>query len=165
MRRPARLRHAIMSFFAAPFGTWIILHVFTPIDRVLLRLSRGRLSIVAVLVPSLVLISTGAKSGLLRETPLVYLPDGDRIVLIASNGGQPRHPAWYHNLRANPEARVLVGGREGRYWAREAAGVERDELWLRAVALYPGYHTYQGRSGGRSIPVMVLEPAGAVGRG
>ncbi|NNJ10337.1 nitroreductase family deazaflavin-dependent oxidoreductase [Chloroflexales bacterium ZM16-3] len=147
-----------MSFFASPIGAWIILYLFTPIDRVLLRLSRGRLSTVAVVVPSLVLISTGAKSGLPRETPLVYLPDGVRIVLIASNGGQPHHPAWYHNLRANPEARVVVGGRTGSYRAHEAAGVEREELWRRAVALYHGYHTYQGRTGGRTIPVMVLEP-------
>lgn len=158
MRQDSRARRAAMRFFASPLGTWIILVIFTPIDRALLRLSRGRLSTVALAMPSLTLISTGARSGLPRETPLVYLPDGDRIVLIASNGGQPNNPAWYYNLKAHPAARVLLGGRERRVLAREATPIEREELWPRAVALYSGYETYRGRAGGRTIPLVILEP-------
>lgn len=152
---------AIMGFFSSRFGTWIILNLFTPLDRVLLRISRGRVSTTSMVMPSLILFTTGAKSGLPRETPLIYLPDGKRIVLIASNGGQPQHPGWYHNLRANPQARVLRGGREGSYHARETVGIEREALWQRAVALYSGYGVYQGRSDGRQIPVLVLEPVDA----
>lgn len=159
MRRDSPLRRAVVSFAASPPGTWIILYLLTPLDRVLLRLTRGRVSSVAFAAPSLTLISTGAKSGLPRETPLLYLPDGARVVLVASNGGQPHNPAWYYNLKAHPAARVLIGGRELRVSAREASAAEREELWPRAVALYAGYDTYQGRAGGRTIPVMILEPA------
>jgi deazaflavin-dependent oxidoreductase (nitroreductase family) len=80
-------------------------------------------------------------------------------VLIASKGGHPRHPAWYHNLRAHPEAVVEIRGRRERRVAREAEGAEREELWERAVAFYPGYASYQSRAGARRIPVMVLARA------
>jgi deazaflavin-dependent oxidoreductase (nitroreductase family) len=152
------LRRTITQIASTRAGGWIILKVLTPIDRVLLRVSGGRIATTALMLPSLVLISTGAKSGQPRETPLIYLPDGERIVLMASNVGMPHHPAWYHNLRANPVAQVAVGGRTMSYRAREAAGAEREQLWRRAVALYPGYAVYQGRAEGRTIPVLVLEP-------
>ncbi len=142
---------------ASPPGTWLYLHVFPHIDRPLLRLSRGRLSI-AVGQPVLLLETVGARSGLRRETPLVYTASGEDVVLVASNGGRPGHPAWYHNLRAHPEAELTLRGRRGRYRAREAEGEERQKLWDRALEVYPGYDTYQRRTGGRRIPVMVLSP-------
>jgi deazaflavin-dependent oxidoreductase (nitroreductase family) len=157
-RRDDWLSRASLSIISSRAGGWVILNLLTPLDRVLLRLSNGRISSVAMVMSSLVLISTGAKSGQPRETPLVYIPDGERIVLVASNAGLPHHPSWYHNLRANPQARVIADERTGNYRAREAAGVEREELWQRAVSIYPGYAAYQSRTGGRTIPVMVLEP-------
>jgi deazaflavin-dependent oxidoreductase (nitroreductase family) len=88
--------------------------------------------------------------------PLAYVSRGDDLILIASKGGHPRHPSWYHNLRAHPEAIVEIRGRREKVVAREADGAERADLWERAVAFYPGYAAYQRRAGSRRIPVVVL---------
>jgi deazaflavin-dependent oxidoreductase (nitroreductase family) len=144
-----------MKLGSSRAGSWFYVHVAPHIDRPLMRLSRGRLS-TAIGMPTLILTTIGAKSGQARSTPLVYLPDGGRVVLIASRGGDTRHPGWYHNLRANPQATLLIGGHSAAYRAHEAGGAEREDLWRRAVALYPGYAAYQRRSGGRQIPVLVL---------
>jgi F420H(2)-dependent quinone reductase len=102
----------------------------------------------------------GAKSGKRRRCPLLYLRDGDHVILIASKGGNPRHPAWYWNLKRNPRVRFIgPGGLTGSYMAREAEGDERERLWAEAVDYYAGYATYAGRTDGRVIPVVVLEPA------
>jgi len=108
--------------------------------------------------PAVLLTTVGAKSGQPRPIPLLYVTDGENIVLIASNGGSPRHPAWYYNLRAHPEVQLLVNGRTATYTAHEATGAERARLWRKAVDLYAGYETYQQRTRGRQIPVMVLTP-------
>jgi deazaflavin-dependent oxidoreductase (nitroreductase family) len=138
-------------------GGWLAIHVANPIDSVLLPLSRGRLSI-SLVRPVGILESVGAKSGQRRRTPLVYVPDGENVVLVASKSGNPRHPAWYHNLRANPEATFINKRGVRDYVAREAVGSERDRLWEAAVGLYAGYASYQDRTGGRRIPILVLEP-------
>jgi deazaflavin-dependent oxidoreductase (nitroreductase family) len=88
----------------------------------------------------------------------VGIEDGERIVLIGSNFGRARHPAWYYNLRANPEATLSVRGQTDRYIAREATEAEREHYWHQAVALYAGYAAYEKRTGGRTIPIMVLTP-------
>ena len=110
--------------------------------------------------PILLLHHVGAKSGKRRVSPLIYVPDGENAVIVASKGGVERHPAWYHNLRAHPDTVVEVP-REGRrrVRARTSGGAERERLWDKAVDFYAGYQTYQGRTGGRRIPVVVLEPA------
>ncbi len=149
----------VMKLASTRPGAFFFVKVSPPIDRFLLRLSNGRLSLGGS-APILLLTTTGARSGEPRSTPLLYLRDGERYVLIASKGGSPKHPAWYHNLRAKPEATLLVGGREVRCSAREAEGEERERLWRQAVDYNPGYDVYQGRAG-RRIPVMVLTPAGA----
>lgn len=154
----SRLPRLLVALAASRPGGWFLVRIAPHIDRLLLRLSRGRFGITTV-YPSLILTTIGAKSGQPRTTPLVFLPDGDRIVLIASNGGNPRNPGWYYNLRANPRAEVLLKGRTATYTAREVHGAERAELWQRAVALYPGYAVYQQRAGGREIPVMALTRA------
>jgi F420H(2)-dependent quinone reductase len=110
--------------------------------------------------PILLLISTGARSGKPRATPLLYLPDGDRLIVIASNGGRDRHPSWYYNLRANPSATVHVGGRVGTYSAHEARGDERAALWRTAVGFFDGFALYEQRTT-RPIPVFVLTPVPA----
>jgi len=107
--------------------------------------------------PMLLLDHVGAKSGKRRTTPLAYLADGERIVIVASKGGHPRHPAWYHNLRANPRTTVQVGRRKLDVDARVAGPEERERLWPRVVDLYEGYAGYQQRTD-REIPLVILEP-------
>ena len=153
MTLPERL---VARFFVTRFGAWLGLYVLPCIDRPLLYLSRGRFSM-SPGQPILLLITTGAKSGRRRSTPLLYFRQGDRIVVIASNGGQPRHPAWYYNLRAHPEATVFVGGRVATYVAHEARDEERTALWSRAADYYLGFNVYEQRVA-RNIPVMVLTP-------
>jgi deazaflavin-dependent oxidoreductase (nitroreductase family) len=146
----------VARFLVTRFGAWLGLYVLPRIDRQVLYFSRGRFSM-SPGQPILLLISTGAKSGLPRSTPLLYLQDGERIIVIASNGGQPRHPAWYYNLRANPKATIFLGGRTGSYVAHEAMGEEREMLWRQAAAYFVGFNLYKQRVS-RNIPVIVLTP-------
>lgn len=120
------------------------------------RARQGRVGGVFEGQPLLLLTTTGARSGLPRTNPAVYLPDGeDRLAVFASNGGAPAAPAWYHNLAARPEATVEVGDRAYRVRAREATGAERERLWDRQVAADPQFADFQERAG-RRIPVLVL---------
>lgn len=106
----------------------------------------------------LLLTTTGARSGAERTTPLGYVRHGDALVLVASNLGGPRHPAWYHNLLAQPVVRVEVGTRTFEALAVPAEGARRDELFAHAVRMAPGYGDYQARTS-RTLPVVVLERA------
>jgi F420H(2)-dependent quinone reductase len=135
------------------------LNVANKLDPLLMRASRGLLKVPSG-TPTVVLTHIGAKSGNQRTTPLVYFTHDDKVVLIASQTGKPKHPAWFHNLQANPEVELWAGGRGGPYRAREAEGEERDRLWRLATQLYPGYDDYQRKANvaGRRIPVVVCEP-------
>jgi deazaflavin-dependent oxidoreductase (nitroreductase family) len=104
------------------------------------------------------LTTTGRKSGEPRTTPLIYLADGERIVLVASQGGLPRNPLWYDNLVAKPEVAFRTPRGERRYRARTASTAEKAELWPRLLAIYRDYDDYQKRTD-RDIPVVVLDPA------
>ena len=104
----------------------------------------------------LLLDHVGAKSGRKRTTPLAYVRDGDDIVIVASKGGSRRNPAWYHNLRANPETTVQVGSSRIPVTARVANAAERARLWPKVVAAYGGYESYQDRTR-REIPLVILE--------
>lgn len=107
--------------------------------------------------PMLLLDHVGAKSGTGRTLPLVYVEDGRDVVVVASKGGHPRHPAWYHNLRANPDTTVQVGAARRAVHARVATAQERERLWPKAVSAYAGYRGYQQRTE-REIPLVILEP-------
>ena len=109
-------------------------------------------------VPICLLGHTGRKSGLLRTTPLLFLPDGERVVIVASQGGLPKHPEWYLNVRANPEVTLQVRGEVRRMSARTASDEERAELWPRLVELYRDFDSYQSWTD-RVIPVVICEPA------
>lgn len=153
------VERAAEAFVRSKPGSWFYVNVAMRIDRVLLPLSRGRVSI-SVGQQVGMLESIGAKSGELRKTPLTFIRDGNRVVLVASKGGAPRHPAWLHNIRANPKVGFLgPGGATGDYVAREATGYERARLWDEVVDYYSGYETYRVRAGSREIPIVVLEPA------
>jgi deazaflavin-dependent oxidoreductase (nitroreductase family) len=153
----SRFERAVMALVASRPGAWLYINVTPKIDRPLMRLTRGRVSFIGR--RGGVLRSIGAKSGVERETPLLYMRDGDNVVLFASRGGDTRNPGWYYNLRAKPEVSFTIRGQERRYQAREAEGEERERLWQRVVTeRYTGYATYQERAGSRRIPVIVLEP-------
>jgi F420H(2)-dependent quinone reductase len=114
------------------------------------------------LPPSLLLDNVGAKTGVRHTTPLGYIEDGSDLVVVASKGGYPRNPAWYHNLRANPDTTVQIGGERREVHARVASPEERERLWPRVVAAYGGYGDYQKRTS-REIPLVILEPRPASG--
>jgi len=106
--------------------------------------------------PLLLLTSTGAKSGAQRTHPMMYLADGPRLVVFATKAGAPTNPDWYHNLVAHPEATVEVGTDRFAVTAQVLSGAERDELYERQAALYPGFGEYQAKTS-RTIPVIALE--------
>ena len=107
--------------------------------------------------PMLLLDHVGAKSGNKRTSPLIYTEDGDDVVLVASKGGSPKHPAWFHNLKANPDTTVQIGSEKRPVRARIATDEERKRLWPKVVKAYSGYEGYQKRTD-RKIPLIVLEP-------
>ena len=108
--------------------------------------------------PLLLLNSIGAKSGKERTNPIMYLPDGDRLIVFASKAGAPTNPDWYHNLVANPTASVEVGGDRFAVKATVLTGAERDRLYAKQAELYPGFAEYEAKAN-RTIPVVALERA------
>ena len=129
----------------------------TKLHAALLRATDGRVGGRLLGSPVLLLVTTGRRSGLRRTTPLIYLPDGNRQVIVASNGGAAKHPVWWLNLQAHPEATVEIAGRKTRVRATEARGEEKARLWKRLVEMYPSYESYQRRTD-REIPVILLDP-------
>jgi deazaflavin-dependent oxidoreductase (nitroreductase family) len=141
-------------------GTWFYINVASRIDPWLMRLSGGRINSSFGVVPVVLLVSRGAKSGLERTVPLLYFTDDGGVILMASSFGRPRYPAWYHNLKANPDCFLV--GRRGRqpYRAAEVEEPERERLYESAKQLYGGYGVYEQRvTGLRRVPVMRLDPA------
>lgn len=128
------------------------LHVFV------YRASGGRLVGSFKGAPVLILTTTGSKTGLERNTPLLFLKDGEALVVVASNGGSDRAPSWLSNLKANPAAAAQVRAEHRSVRAHVASPTERERLFPKVVALYPPYQDYQARTD-REIPLVVLEPA------
>jgi len=114
--------------------------------------------------PTLLLEHVGARSGKTRTTPLTYLRDGEDLVLVASKGGHPKNPSWFHNLRAHPDTTVQVGPQRRAVRARVATSPERARLWPKVVELYGGYGDYQERTD-REIPLVILGPRPLTGDG
>ncbi|WP_326598697.1 nitroreductase family deazaflavin-dependent oxidoreductase [Streptomyces sp. NBC_01803] len=106
-------------------------------------------------VPTLLLTTRGRKSGVLRRTALIYGRDGEDFLIVASQGGKPDHPAWYHNLVADPEVRLQVGADKFTARARTATPEERARLWPRMTEIWPDYDDYQTKTS-REIPIVVL---------
>ena len=132
------------EFIARPRVSRAALSIATAIDRPLLRATGGRLRL-SFVVPVLLLRCRGARTGELREVPLLYAPDGDDALLVASNGGQAREPAWAHNLRAHPRVQALTSAGAFDFEAVELDGADYDDAWAKACAVYPGYEVYAAR--------------------
>src|SRR5882757_8913388 len=148
---------AMESFASSGAGTWYLKQIAPRIDPPLLRLSGGRVSSVYP-TPVMLLTTTGAKSRLPRTLPLVYVTDGEHVILMASNYGKTSHPAWFRNLTANPKVEVLAGKRSGTYAASEITDAgERARAWELALDQYAGYGDYEVRAGDRTIPLVRLE--------
>ena len=156
--RNAWWKRLLAWYGSTEVGAWTIINLGSYLDKWLIRASGGTLN-TTLAWPCLLLITKGARTGKLRTTPLVYIKDEDRLAIIASKGGNATHPSWYINLMANPEVKVFLNGTSASFIAREAVGEERERLWTKAVELYSGYEKYQNRTGGREIPVVVLEPS------
>lgn len=149
----------IKKLAATSFGIWLLAGRLHKLDAPILRLSKNRTTLTSLLtgLPTILLTTTGAKSGLPRTLPLVATPDDGNLILIASNFGNTRHPAWYYNLCAYPSAVVTYGEKSWPVTARLLEGEERQRCWDKAAELYPGYRLYKHKAAGRTIPVFLLE--------
>ena len=150
------MKRAYARLAATRLSRFVSRHVSWKLDPLLLRVTGGRLATTLVF-PTAVLETTGAKSGSGRQNAVIYFHDGDRVTIVASNAGSPRHPSWYHNLRARPD--VVFGG-----IAMHATVVsdqaERDRLWQLADRVFPAFASYRRDAArtNRSIPIVQLTP-------
>ena len=131
-----------------------------PLDRVVYRLTGGATTASSWLagVKIAMLTTTGAKTGRSRTLPVLGLPDGEETILIASNFGRPHNPSWYHNLRANPQATIVVDGVSRKVVAQELNGPQRERDYRLGEEIYPGFTHYGRWAGTRQIPVLRLKP-------
>ena len=148
-----------MALEPPPDGSrwWPFWNALTRFHAALYRLTGGRLGAKQRGVPCLLLHHVGRKSGERRTTPLMYLADGDDLVIVASKGGRATNPAWWLNLREKPSTTVRVGREERAVTARQASPEEKERLWPRLVELYANYDEYRKRTD-RDIPVVILRP-------
>ncbi len=147
-----------MDYLKIADRTWPLLSRLMSGHAKVYLLTHGRVGHrVPGLPPMLILHHVGAKSGTERSSPLLYIEDGEDMVIVASKGGYERNPAWFHNLRANPDTKVQVGSRKVPVKARVATAEERERLWPKVVSAYRGYRDYQRRTE-REIPLVILEP-------
>ena len=154
--QPGVFARAYAALATTRLSRFVSRHVGWKLDPLLLRVTRGRLATTLVF-PTAVLETTGAKSGARRQNAIIYFHDGDRVTIVASNAGSPRHPSWYHNLRAHPD--VIFGG-----IAMQATVVddetERNRLWQLADRVFPAFASYRRDAAkvNRSIPIVQLTP-------
>ena len=147
-----------VDYMQAVDRSWPVLRQLMRGHAMLYRASGGRIGQRLPGLPQMLLLDhVGAKSGTRRTSPLLYASDGENLVIVASKGGHPKNPAWYHNLLAHPDTTVQVGGEHRDVHARVADDPERGQLWPLVVLVYPTYDSYQRRTD-RQIPLVVLEP-------
>lgn len=154
------LQRVLRRVAASGPGSWLFARVLHHIDRPVHRLTRGRATFASLLagMPVVMLTTTGAKTGEPRTVPVLGIPTGATVAIIASNYGQRRHPGWYHNLRAHPDAEVEIRGERRRVLAVEADDERRAQIWQQGLRIYPGFGQYERRAAHRRITVFVLEP-------
>jgi deazaflavin-dependent oxidoreductase (nitroreductase family) len=158
-----RVQRGVRRFAASGPGAWLFVRVARHADARVYRLTKGRHTLSGLIsgIPTVQLTTTGAKSGRPRTTTLLGLPTEGGIAVVASNFGQRRHPAWFHNLQANPACEVTVEGETRTCRAVEVTGERRERIWRQGLEMYPGWSQYESRTPHRRIAVFVLEPAGA----
>ena len=163
-KRPlSRFQRLMQKIASSKPGAWVFARTQHHLDRLVFKLSGGRTTMAGVLtgLPVVMLANKGAKSGLIRTIPLLCIGDEenpDNLILVASNFGQRHHPAWYYNLRANPQANCTLYGITRTYRAREATGEDYERYWSHALDVYMGFPHYKIRAGQRHIPIVVMEP-------
>jgi deazaflavin-dependent oxidoreductase (nitroreductase family) len=157
--RANRAHKLVRRFAASGPGSWLFARIAHHLDRPIHRLTHGRHTMGSALtgLPVVMLTTTGAKSGRPRTVPILGIPFSGGVAVIASNFGQPRHPAWYYNLRAHPDAQVVIDGVSRPVRAVEAEGDRRAEIWREGLRVYPGFSQYERRASHRQISVFVLE--------
>jgi len=155
-RQPGRFVRAYAALATTPLARFVSRHVGWKLDPVLLRVTCGRLATTLVF-PTAVLETTGARSGARRRNAVIYFHDGDRVTIVASNAGGPRHPSWYHNLRARPD--VVFAGMSMRATTVEDEA-ERVRLWELADRVFPAFASYRraAAKARRRIPIVQLTP-------
>jgi deazaflavin-dependent oxidoreductase (nitroreductase family) len=154
------VQRALRRFAASGPGSWLFARVLDPLDRVTFRVTKGKHLASSMLsaLPVAMVTTTGARSGQSRTVPLLALPTEDGLAIIGSNYGRPKHPAWRHNLRANPEGDVDVEGRKWAFRALEVEDERRERIWREALRTYPGFSAYASRAAPRRISVFILNP-------
>lgn len=156
-REGSRFGTAAADFAATPAGSKL-LRTLTPLDRWLLRRTNGRLTVLGPFgAPTMLLTTTGSKSGLPRTSPLLYVREPGRLYVVGSNFGQDHHPAWSSNLLADPQATVTIGRKDVPVVATLLTGGERDRVWQLFVDLARTYDAYRDRTN-RDIRVFALDP-------
>ena len=155
------VQRVLRRFAASGPGSWLFAKVLHHVDRPVHRLTRGRYTFASLVsgIPVVMLTTRGAKSGQPRTVPLLGIPVDGTVAVIASNFGQFRYPGWYHNLRHDPGADVVIDGARRRVRAVEADGERRAEIWAQGLRVYPGFDQYERRASHRRIVVFVLEPS------
>lgn len=153
-------QRGVRRFAASGPGSWVFARLAHRLDRPLYRWTGGRHTLASLVsgLPVVMLTTTGARSGQPRTVPLLGIPDGDAVAVIASNFGQAHHPGWYHNLRAHPEAEISIAGVKRRVRAVPADGERRARIWEAGLRTYPGFAQYERRASHRQITVFVLDP-------
>jgi deazaflavin-dependent oxidoreductase (nitroreductase family) len=153
-RTPGRFARSYAALAAGRFARFISRHVNWKIDPLLLRVTRGRVATTLVF-PTALLETRGARTGARRRNAIIYFHDGDRVIIVASNAGSSKHPAWYHNLSAHPD--VTFGGIPMRATAMTDAA-ERERLWVLADRVFPAFASYRrdAVNAGRRIPIVQL---------
>jgi deazaflavin-dependent oxidoreductase (nitroreductase family) len=159
-RRPELLRRLVNRVAEMVPMSWIPPRTLVRLDRAFFRITRGRTSWSAWIsgLPIIMLTTTGARSGESHTLPVLALPEGDHLVVIASNMGKPANPGWYYNLRAHPSVMITWRGSTVRMRARELIGEERQRYVDRGLEAYPWWAPYHRRAAPRLIPVIMLEP-------
>ena len=143
------------------FGSWMINRVGR-MQTAVYELTGGRLWNTFLGAPVAILTTVGRKTGKIRKTPLLFLRDGENIVMTASKGGMTKLPIWYHNVKAAPSVHIQVGSEKKEYTMREATPEEERDLWPKLEAMYEDYKEYRARTEGiRTIPVLIFSPVTA----
>ena len=152
---------SIRRFAASGPGSWVFSRVLDHLDRAAFRATRGKHMVSSLLgaLPVAMVTTTGARSGERRTVPLLAMPTPDGLTIIGSWYGNPKHPAWRHNLRKHPGGEIEVEGERWAFRAEEVEDERRERIWQQALQTYPGFSAYAKRAAPRRISVFILHPA------